>query len=144
MLKKLIALITGNPSNEEAPPNTTAVPAGSDIDNEDEERFIKLVELSKMKCQFAEASLEGIDGSGGEDDIYETERVEKLARAALEHANEIDDKFYRSAALHPVAELLTKAGQFERAAEVIDQITVDMINAKASEFLEHQKALARY
>ncbi len=139
MLKKLFALITGTPSDEEAPPGTTAVPAGSDLNKEDEERYVKLIELSKMKCQFAETSLEGIDGSGSEDDLYETERVEKLVSTAIEHANEIQDEFYRSAALHPVAELLTKAGQFDRAAEIIDQISVESINAEATEFLRKQK-----
>lgn len=140
MLKKLIALITGTPSDEEAPqPDTDGETGGSDLSEEDEERYIKFVQLSKMRCQYAESSLEGIDGSGSEDDLYETERVEKTVGAALEHANEIDDDFYRSAALHPVAELLAKAGQFDRAAEIIDQISVESINAEATKFLEQQK-----
>ena len=139
MLKKLIALITGNSPSDAPQADTEGAAVASDLSEEDEERYVKLVELSKMRCQFAEASLEGIDGSGSEDDLYETERVEKTVGAALEHANEIDDEFYRSAALHPVAELLAKAGQFDRAAEIIDQISVESINAEATEFLRKQK-----
>jgi hypothetical protein len=143
MLKKLIALITGNPSNDAPQPDTDGETGGSDLSKEDEERYIKLVQISKMRCQYAEGSLEGIDGSGSEDDLYETEHVEKLVSAALEHANEIEDEFYRSAALHPVAELLTKAGQFDRAAGIIDEITVESINEIATEFLEQQKGQAQ-
>ena len=139
MIKRLLALITGNPSTDAPQPDTGCATCGSDLSKEDEERYVKLVELSKMKCQFAETSLEGIDGSGSEDDLYETQRVEKLVSTALEHANEIDDEFYRSAALHPVAKLLSKAGQFERAEEIINQISVEFINAEASEFLQQQK-----
>jgi len=139
MLKKLIALITGTPSDKEPQPDTGGATGGSDLSEEDEEKYIKLVELAKVKCRFAEASLEGIDGSGSEDDLYETERVEKLVSTALEHANEIDDEFYRSAALHFVAEMLTKAGQFDRAENIINQITVETINAEATEFLQQQK-----
>ena len=87
------------------------------MSKEVEERYVTLVQRSKMKCRYAEGSLEFIDGSGSEDDLYETEHVEKLVSSALEHASEIDDEFYRSAALHPVAELLTKAGQFDRAIQ---------------------------
>ena len=143
MLRKLIALITGTPSDKAPPPDTDGEKGGSDLSKEDEERYIKLVQISKMRCQYAEGSLEGIDGSGSEDDLYETEHVEKLISAALEHANEIEDAFYRSAALHPVAELLTKAGQFDRAAEIIDEITVESINEIATEFLEQQKGQAQ-
>ena len=139
MLKKLIALITGTPSDKEPQPDTGGATVASDLSKEDEERYVKLIELSKMKCQSAETSLEGIDGSGSEDDLYETERVEKLVSTAIEHANEIEDEFYRSAALHPVAELLTKAGQFDRAEKIINQITVESINAEATEFLQQQK-----
>lgn len=139
MLRKLIALITGNPSRDAPQPDTGAATGGSDLSEEDEERYAKLVELSKVKCRFAEASLEGIDGSGSEDDLYETERVEKLVGTALEHASEIDDEFYRSAALHPVAEILMKAGQYDRATGIIDQITVEFIHDEASEFLRQQK-----
>ena len=69
--------------------------------------------------------------------------MEKLVGSALEHASEIDDEFYRSAALHPVADLLVKAGQFDRAEEVINQINVEYINEKAAEFLEQQKRQAQ-
>lgn len=139
MLKKLLALISGNPSSDAPQPDTGGATGGSDLSEEDEERYAKLVELSKVKCRFAEASLEGIDGSGSENDLYETERVEKLVGTALEHAAEIDDGFYRSAALHPVAEILAKAGQYDRAAEIINQITVEFINTEATEFLEQQR-----
>jgi hypothetical protein len=139
MLKMLFALITGTPSDEAPQPDTDGETGRRDLSEEDEERYVKLVELSKMRCQYAESSLEGIDGSGSEDDLYETERVEKTVGAALEHANEIDDEFYRSAALHPVAVLLAKAGQFDRAAEIIDQISIESINAEATKFLEQQK-----
>jgi hypothetical protein len=139
VLRKLFALITGNPSSDAPANDTPPAAGGSDLSEEVEERYVKLVELSKMKCRYAEGSLESIDGSGSEDDLYETEHVEKLVSSALEHASEIDDEFYRSAALHPVAELLTKAGQFDRAAEIIDQITVEFINEQATEFLEQQR-----
>ena len=139
MIKKLLALFSSTPSEKEPQPDTGDAPNESDLSKEDEERYAKLVVLSKGMCRFAEMSLEGIDGSGSEDDLYETERVEKLVTTALEHAAEIDDEFYRSAALHPVVEILTKAGQYDRAAGIIDQITVESIKAQASKFLEQQK-----
>lgn len=58
---------------------------------------------------------------------------------ALAHAAEIDDEFYRSAALHPIAEILTKAGKYARANEIIGEISVEFISEEAFRFLEWHK-----
>ncbi len=143
MLKRFLAPFSSTPSIKEPQPDTGGAPAESDLSKEDEERYIKLVELSKIKCRFAEGSLEGIDGSGSEDDIYEQERVEKLLGAALGHAAEIPDEFYKCAALHPIADLLSKAGRFDEASEIISQISVEFIQEKAGGVFDSEKSIDR-
>ena len=143
MLRELIGLIAGDPLTEWAAPDSSLITGGSDLDREVDERYVKLVGLSKINCRLAEGSLEGIDGSGSDLDLYQSARLEKLVASALDHAAEIDDEFYRSAALHPVAELLAKAGQYARANEIIDEISVEFISEEAVRFLELHKKQAQ-
>ena len=44
----------------------------SNLTDEEQEKYVRLVQLVQVKCQSAEGSLEDMDGSGSEDDIYET------------------------------------------------------------------------
>ena len=92
-----------------------------------------------MGCQIAQGSVEFIDGSGSELDIYETERVEQYVQTCLKHSEEIQDDFYKSAALHLISELLAKAGQYDRANNLIKQIKEDFIQEQATAFLAQQQ-----
>lgn len=112
----------------------------NDLTDEKQEAYVTLLQLVQMKCKFAEGGLEDIDGSGSEDDIYEKKRIENLVSAALSHSDEIKDDFYRSAALHSIANLLSIAGQFERASGLIEQIPVDFIQEEAIDFLAQQRS----
>ena len=112
----------------------------SDLTDEEQVKYAKLVQLVQMACRIAEGSLEGMDGSGSEDDIYESERFEKFAQSALSQSEEIQDDFYKSSALHLIADLLSKAGQYDRASKLIEQIAVEFIQEKATEFLTQQKS----
>ena len=140
MIKRLLALITGTATPVEQRPDVDTEVSENDLTDEEQEKYIKLVQLVQLKCQFAEASLENIDGSRSEDDIYETERVEKLVKTALSHSDEIQDDFYRSSALHSIADLLSKAGQYDRARKIIENISEDFIQEKAAEFLAEQQS----
>ncbi len=51
MIKKLLAFITGTSTPRDPPPETSAATGRSDLTKELEERYVKLVELSKVKCQ---------------------------------------------------------------------------------------------
>lgn len=53
MLRKIIGLITSDPSNEWPARDTFPMTGASDLDREIEERYIKLVALSNIKCQLA-------------------------------------------------------------------------------------------
>ena len=140
MIKKLLALLTGTTTPSRQPAVVDNEESENELTDEEQEKYIKLVQLVQMKCQFAEGSLENIDGSGSEDDIYETERVEKFVETSLSHSEEIHDDFYKSAALHSIADLLSKAGQYDRASKLIEQITEEFIQEKATEFLAQQKS----
>lgn len=110
-----------------------------DLSEEDEEKYIKTAQLVQFKCQMAESSLENIDDSGSEMDVYEKERAEKMIKICLEHAEDIEDEFYRSTALHSIADLVSKSGQFDRAQKIIDCIDVDFIQEKALETLRSER-----
>ena len=139
MIKKLLAFITGTAMPLKQRPVVNNEVSERKLTDEEEEKYVQLVQLVQVKCKFAEGSLENIDGSGSEDDIYEKDRVEKLVNIALSHSEEIQDDFYRSSALHPIADLLSKAGQYDRASKLIEQMSVDFIQEKATEFLAQQK-----
>lgn len=100
-----------------------------DISEEEEKHFASLVQLVQMKCQYAGSIAEDIV------DDHDRERVEQFITTALGHANEIGDEFYQSAALHSISEVLIKAGHFERASELIEQISDDQIREMAEEAL---------
>ncbi len=139
MIKKLFALITGTAIPLKQRPVAENEVSENELTDEEQEIYIKLVQLVQSMCESAEGSLENIDGSGSEDDIYEKERVEKLVKNALSHAEKIQDDFYRSSALHFIADLLSKAGQYDRARKLIEQISEDFIQEKATAFLAEQK-----
>lgn len=98
-----------------------ALEGDGDLTKGHEERYSATVELVKFKCRYAENYI----AEGNE------ERLQKVIGACLLDAEAIDDDFYRSAALHPIADLLWKAGQAERAKAVAEQIPVDFIREKA-------------
>ncbi len=139
MIKKLFAFITGTAIPLKQRPVAENEVLENELTDEEQEIYIKLVQLVQSTCESAEGSLENIDGSGSEDDIYEKERVEKLVKNALSHAEKIQDDFYRSSALHFIADLLSKAGQYDRASKLIEQISEDFIQEKATEFLAQQE-----
>lgn len=99
----------------------------NDLTDEENERFASLVQLVKMKCHYATSIAEDIV------DDYDREQVEKFISMALSDADEIEDEFYRSAALHLITDLLVAAGQITRAKELIGQISVEFIREKAEE-----------
>jgi hypothetical protein len=138
MLRKLLAFLRGNSvSTQQFGVENAATE--SDLTDAEQEEYVKLIQLVQVKCQFAESSLDNVDGSGSEDDVYETERVEKLINAALAHAQDIQDEFYRSAALQPIANILSKAGQYDKASQLIEEISVEFIQAEAQDFLSQQQ-----
>ena len=139
MIKKLLAFITGTATALKQRPVADSEVSENDLPDEEQEKYIQHVELVKIACRFAETSLIDIDGSGSEDDIYGNERLEEYVRTALAHSEEIQDGFFRSAALNLIADLLSKAGQYDRASNLIEQISEDFIQEKATVFLAQQK-----
>jgi hypothetical protein len=91
-LREMIA--TGTPNN--------------DLGQEKHDEYLKLIELVKFKCHWAENYIaEG-----------KTERFEKTIITCLTHADEIEDDYYKSIAMNFVAQLLRKAGAIDRAMGV--------------------------
>lgn len=115
------------------------VSESGDLSEEDNEKFAKGVLLVQTFCKLAESHIEGQDGSGSEMDIYEQEQLEKKIKKCLSTTQEISDDFYKSAALHSISDLLSKAGQYDRAEKIIELIPEDFIQEKAKDFLIQQK-----
>ena len=111
-----------------------------DLSDDEKEKCSGLVLSIRAKCQYAEGILEGIDGSDTDHDIREKQTVDKFIQTCLSDADKINDSFFRSMALHPISDLLSKAGQYERARELIAQIPVDFIRDKATEVLVEQES----
>ena len=139
VIKKLLAFLTGTAPSVKQQPVVDKEVSENDLTGVEHEKYIKLLQRVQFGCQIAEDSLEGIDGSGSEGDIYEKERVEKYVKTSLSLAEEIQDGFYKSSALQFISDLLSKAGQYDRASKLIEQISEDFIQEKATALLAEQK-----
>jgi hypothetical protein len=95
----------------------------SDLGDELEDDYAKRVQLVRAKCQWSENYITENN----------KERLEEVIKACLEQARDIDDEFYRSAALHPVADLLSKAGEADRAKDIMALIAVNFLREKAEQ-----------
>ena len=107
------------------------------VDTKEQEDII-LVQLVKFKCQYAERILNSANL-----DQYDKKRVDSFIDTALAHSEEIHDEFYKGSALHPIANLLAMAGQYDRADALIERIEIDFIKDKAIEFLVQQRSQSR-
>ncbi len=110
-----------------------------ELDETTERKYAGIIRVIKFKCRHAESFIKGIDGSGSEHDRYETEQLEEYLSTCLNEAEKIEDAFYKSAALHPIADLISTAGQYERAERLIEMIPVDIIQEEAKNFLIEKK-----
>lgn len=120
-----------NPENE---------PAQSELSEDEENRQASLVQKITIKCKFAENNLTGMDGSSGELDRLYTEDYNKIIEDCLQKVGEINDDFYKSAGLHPIVETLIKAGDYQRAEQLINSMAVDFIQEKAANSLKKARA----
>ena len=105
----------------------------------EDDELPKHVLVVKTKCQWAENYLEDITSEDPETAAYGQERLENTVKDCLMAAQDMGDEFYRSAMLNFISDLLSKAGQFDRAARAIEFISVDFIQDRATLFLEEQK-----
>lgn len=110
-----------------------------DLSVELEEKEIKIVQLVQFKCKMAENRFKSINGEDIEKDDYERKQFDDLIKICLAHSEEIKDDFYKSAALHSIANTLSNAGYFDYAESIIKVIVVDFIQEKALEELKQAK-----
>jgi hypothetical protein len=69
----------------------------------------------------------------GEFDGFEHKRYRKLRNEAISIADLLSDDFYRSAALELLIELFIKAGEFDDAQNLFNNITVEMFKKRVAE-----------
>lgn len=74
-------------------------------------------------------------------EIYDRakEQLESYIQNYLTTANEVDDEYCNSPILHQISNLLSKAGQFERAGKLIDLMAVDFMQDQARELMDVEK-----
>jgi hypothetical protein len=111
----------------------------------DSKRFAKW-KVAQLKCQyFASAYID--DKTSRVPSIVNSSdgMLEGVIQKVLGEADAVtDDQYCRSAILESLSELMCKTGQFVRAENVIELITVDIIRKKARETLaEEQSKLLR-
>ncbi len=97
---KVLEVIQNSPENPSTP---------------EEEEMFKKWQLVKLKCKFAENIVKDIDSNIREISDRAKEQLESYIQTCLATANEVEDEYCNSAILHSISNLLSKAGQFERA-----------------------------
>ena len=95
----------------------------------------KQVLLLNAQCKWADNYIEDSRSTNAETSIDGKAKLEQTIKRSLGTAQATDDRFYRSTMLHSVADLLSRAGQFERAEKVIQMIEVDFIGDRARTLL---------
>ena len=113
-------------------------PSTEPIAATEDDELAKHVLVVKTKCQWAENYLEDISSEDQETAAYGQERLENTVKDCLMAAQDMGDEFHRSAMLNFISDLLSKAGQFDRATRAIEFISVDFIQDRATQFLDEQ------
>ncbi len=102
---------------------------GAEDAEPDDDAEAEVVAKVQRTCQIAAMS------AGSQDNPNERRRFEKRIASALDLAKSIRDEFYRSSAFHQVISTLLKDKQLDRAEELADEVTVDIILERVHEEL---------
>lgn len=96
----------------------------SELSDEENHRQAAILEKVQVLCQMAEVHLDDLS------DEYESAMLRKRIDMAKDMAGEIDDGFYKSAAIHQIISLAHRAGWRDDVADLLPLVSESFIREK--------------